>query len=402
MRTLSWSRTNLIAEIRRDLWRYLTPSASIEAELLEAAALLQIPSHELRVLGRLQFLISDELGKLIEQLPFLVRRLATTTASEEEWSAERIRGAIQWGRTIGVRQATGIPHIYVTSPARRAFQTPENELLVTVLDATVQLGRQTGWHRSERPDIGRLINARVAQAELWLRARSLLEVERRPMTPTKLARIRSGRHRRRYQAVLDAYDRYRNLAERLNRTAIRNAVEAYGIVSRDDPTLFELVCTFRTIDALKSLGWQLDRLGLFAGSLRLTGRKGHQRLELSYQRTPTKLARGSAYHAIQKAHAISPGALRPDLVIRHERGSNNAAWLVIEAKGGERPVDYSARAAAYDLLAYRTAYAHTLNRQDRPYGLGIAYGAELEPSSSNKVMLCTPDTLSLALARFLT
>ena len=61
------------------------------------------------------------------------------------------------------------------------------------------------------------------------------------MTATKLARIRSGRHRRRYQAVLDAYGRYRLLAERLDRTTIRNAVETHGLMSRDDPTLFELV-----------------------------------------------------------------------------------------------------------------------------------------------------------------
>src|SRR5690349_10382274 len=101
MRSLQWRRSDLIAEIRSDLWRYLTPAATIEGEALQAAALLQIPVEELRVLGRLQFLISEELGNLLEELPFLVRRLATTTASEEEWSAERIRGSIQWARTIG-------------------------------------------------------------------------------------------------------------------------------------------------------------------------------------------------------------------------------------------------------------------------------------------------------------
>src|SRR5438874_11612344 len=140
MRSLGWVRQDLIAEIKRDLWRYLTPAATIEGEALQAAALLQIRPEELRVLGRIQFLVSDELGELLRQLPFLVRRLATTTASEEEWSAERIRGPIQWARTIGVRQATGIPHLYVTTPARRAYQTPENELLVLLLDAIAILG----------------------------------------------------------------------------------------------------------------------------------------------------------------------------------------------------------------------------------------------------------------------
>src|SRR5262249_11363897 len=155
--------------------------------------------------------------ELVRQLPFLVRRLSTTTATEEERSPERIRGAIQWGQTLSARHATGIPHMYVTSPARRAYQTPENELLVLVLDAVVRLGKQTGWYRSESADVGRLVSSRVAEAERWLQMRALLEVERRPITPTKLARVRSGRHRRRYHAAVAAYDRYCPLAQRLDR-----------------------------------------------------------------------------------------------------------------------------------------------------------------------------------------
>jgi hypothetical protein len=400
MRTLTWARADLIAEIRRDLWRHLTPAASIESELLEAAALLRIPPRELRTLGQLQFLISDELGELLRQLPYLVRRLATTTASEEEWSLERVRGAIQWGRTIGVRQATGIPHLYVTSPARRAYQTGENELLVAVLDAVVLLGRRSGWHRSESADIGKLVSSRVGEAERWLQTRSLLQVERRPITATKLARIRAGRHRRRYQAVLDAYERYRLLAERLDRRTIRKAVESYGLVSRDDATIFELICTFRTIGALRELGWTLDRLGLFAGSLRLAGHKDNRKLELTYQATPAGLSRGSSYRAIQQAHSLSPGALRPDLVIKHDHNGTES-WLLIEAKGGERRVDHSARAATFDLLAYRTAFGRVLANQAAPFGLGIAFGADLDPSPTSDVMLCSQDMIAAALERFL-
>jgi hypothetical protein len=400
MRTLPWVRKQLIDEIRRDLWRYLTPSASIEHELLEAAALLQMRPEELRTLGQLQFLVSDELGELLRQMPFLVRRLATTTSSEEEWSPERIRGAIQWGRTIGLRQATGIPHLYVTAPARRAYQTPENELLVLLLDAVVTSGRRSGWQHSQSADVGRLISGRVAESQRWLQTRALLEVERRPITPIKLMRVRAGRHRRRYQAVIDAFDRYRLLAERLDRETIRNAVESYGLISRDDPTLFELVCTFRTIQALHQLGWRLGRLGLFAGSLRLTGRKDDTALELTYQATPPALSNGSRYRAIQTAHGITPGALRPDLVIRSHRGGVRS-WLLIEIKGGERPVVHSARAAALDLLAYRATYAPALGAQEKPFGLGVAFGADLVPNPTSRIMLCTPERLAEALELFL-
>ena len=142
---------------------------AIESELLEAASLA--PDAAARTSTARAPPVPDQRGtreRYCSSCPFLVRRLATTTANEEEWSAERIRGAIRWGRTIGVRQATGIPHLYVTAPARRAFQTAENELLVTVLDAVVLLGRQSGWHRSESADVGKLISSRVAEAERWL------------------------------------------------------------------------------------------------------------------------------------------------------------------------------------------------------------------------------------------
>jgi len=37
-------------------------------------------------------------------------------------------------------------------------------------------------------------------------------------------------------------------------------------------------------------------------------------------------------------------------------------WLLIEVKGGERTVQQSARAATFDLLPYRTAFAAVLDR----------------------------------------
>jgi hypothetical protein len=207
MKSLPWRREDLIARIRRDVWRYLTPAASIETELLQAAALLRMPASELQTVGALQFLTSGELGEMLRQLPFLLRRLATTTVFEEEWSQERIRGSIQWARTLGVRAATALQHVYVTAPARRAYQTSENELLVFLLNETIALGERTGWHRSTSEELGSLVSQRVSQAKRWRQSRMLLEIEvqRPPIAVRALQRIRAGRHRRRYGVVLDAY-----------------------------------------------------------------------------------------------------------------------------------------------------------------------------------------------------
>jgi hypothetical protein len=70
---------------------------------------------------------------------------------------------------------------------------------------------------------------------------------------------------------------------------------------------------------------------------------------------------------------------------------------MFEVKGVERAVEASARAAAFDLLAYRRAFERTLEKQEGPYAVGIAWGRELAPSSDGEIVFCSPDTVLDAL-----
>lgn len=79
-----------------------------------------------------------------------------------------------------------------------------------------------------------------------------------------------------------------------------------------------------------------------------------------------------------------------------------AHWILVEVKGLDRTVAESARAATQDLLAYRRAFRAALDRQPKPYGLGIAWGESLEPSSSSEIVLCSPDRIDAALGQMLT
>ena len=76
--------------------------------------------------------------------------------------------------------------------------------------------------------------------------------------------------------------------------------------------------------------------------------------------------RGSRYGEIQKAHSFTrTSGLIPDLVLRL-CSADATRWLLIEVKGGpKRGVVDNARAAAFDLLAYR-AFAPALDDQDGP------------------------------------
>ena len=95
----------------------------------------QWPPEDAARLGELQFLLTDEVGRLLDTLPFLLRRLTTSSSREEEWDFERLRGPVPWSRTLALRAVGGSPQLWVTSPARRNYQTAENRMLVDVLDA---------------------------------------------------------------------------------------------------------------------------------------------------------------------------------------------------------------------------------------------------------------------------
>ncbi len=401
MKRKAWERASVITSVRDDVWRFVTQTARHEHDvLLEASALLGMKPHEVRTLAQIQFIDSPEVDRLLRQMPTLIRRLRTTTVAETETSAERFRGSIQWAATFSARAATGLPHVYVTTPARRAFETPENQLLVFALDAIRSVGRKTGWHRSASAELGDRVRKRVAEADRWLRTRMLTELHPKPPTPQLRARVRASRHRPRYQAALDVVALHARYVRRLDRSALRSAIEEHALVTGKDDLLLELVCGFTLEHALKELGWEIEHLGLLQSGRFLTGRRDGSRIDLYYQHAPKELTAGSLYYTIQKHHPFKrAGPLIPDFVLRVHGASPR--WVLIEVKGVQRPVWESARAALLDLLAYRRAFDPVLADAEAPYGLGVAWGEAMQASADVEIALCTPDTVEDALARVL-
>lgn len=122
------------------------------------------------------------------------------------------------------------------------------------------------------------------------------------------------------------------------------------------------------------------------------------RLDVFYQRGDLPLAKGARYQRVQREHRFpTVSRLRPDFVLRIEK-AGGSRWVVVEVKGGpKRSVRDSARAALLDLLAYRRDYHAILDDSQHPYGLGIAWGAKLDPVKSPEVVLCSWDRIAPAL-----
>src|SRR5438876_4038433 len=117
MRRVAWDRTARIAEVRDRIWSYLSPASRFELPgLLVAAALLNWPETDALRLAEIQFLLSQEIGELLEEMPRLVRRLATASSRDEELTAERLHGPVDWNATLALRASAGSRHLFVTAP----------------------------------------------------------------------------------------------------------------------------------------------------------------------------------------------------------------------------------------------------------------------------------------------
>jgi hypothetical protein len=200
---------------------------------------------------------------------------------------------------------------------------------------------------------------------------------------------------------MDVVGLHARFVRRLDPRALRQAVQDNALVTSRDDVLLELICGFEIERALESQGWNVTRPGLVRSGLFLHAQRGPSKLDLYYQRTPPGLANGSLYGEIQEHHAFrGRGAMIPDYVGRVTSGGGTR-WLVFEVKGVQRPVWESARTAVHDLLAYRRAFDPVLRSNEGPYGLGIAWGTSLDPSTDVEITLCTPDTIEKALGAVL-
>ncbi|MDW5597437.1 hypothetical protein VSS74_24020 [Conexibacter stalactiti] len=397
MKQLTWNREVAVERIRTQVWRYLTAACRQQDEyVLAAADLLQMRAHDVRRLAQVQFSVSPAVGRLLDEMPRLVRQLATTTIDDHEVTSGRLRGPVQWGETHALRRATGIRRTYVTAPAQRAYDTPENRLLAFVLHAIVEQGHRTGWHAARSGESGLRVAARVGQAGRWLQQAELADLPREPPTAKAVALVRRGRNRRKYELVLAAYDLHRRYVQQLDRQAVREAVERHALLASSDAVLLELRCAFDVASALRRAGWDAAPAGLIRTPLLFSGTRRREQLDVHYQSVPRLLREHSHYRDVQRLHGLRAGVLRPDLVLEHRTG-DGVRWVLIEVKSGRGAPSGLARSTARDLMMYRHAFERALAPQAGVYGIGYAWGAELTPRVSDGLVLCTPDTLPAAL-----
>ena len=191
-----------------DLWRRLH-TATDPADAL--AALLGLPLGEARM--RLDTLLatSPEAEALLTGMDRTIRQLAISTVARAEECRGEIRGPVLWSETGAARAASGGDEgLFVCVLPERAYDTPENRVLVSALLTIAKAGRTTGEGRADAvDDDASRARANRVRAARWLDHKALSSVPARPDGRAR-RRARSGRSARTYTPALAVLAAARN------------------------------------------------------------------------------------------------------------------------------------------------------------------------------------------------
>jgi hypothetical protein len=166
------------------------------------AALLGLPEPAVRRLVGAILATSDEAEDLLDAMPRLMRSLAIAHSDTPVRCAGEIRGPVLWSETIGARAAAaGDAGIVVCAAPERAFDTPENRVLVDALAHIAAAGRAA--ETPPEPDDELVARARhnAHRARRHLDHRALAAIDRRP-DRRSLLRTRTGNKRATYAPAL--------------------------------------------------------------------------------------------------------------------------------------------------------------------------------------------------------
>jgi hypothetical protein len=190
-----------------DLWDLVArPVNTIQA----AEIMLGISASAARLLAAALHATSPEVDALLFAVPHMMRSLAIATTVAPERSHGEVRGPIQWSETMSARAASaGDPMVFVCAAPGRAYDAPENRVLVAALEsiraaaASVEVGRLK--HRDTA--LFHHIRGNATMARRYLDHRSLNSIPRVKPTARELKRTRSGTRRRTYGSALLVLER---------------------------------------------------------------------------------------------------------------------------------------------------------------------------------------------------
>jgi hypothetical protein len=128
------TRSALLEEVRSRLPAFLSPAATEQYDPAgDVRELLGLDDTDLRRVVAVHRCLSDPIRAFLAALPEGLPR-PITSSERPPVAGQAVRGGIDWGATIRTRAvAAGDRTLFVTRPARRIFDVPENRALAWLI-----------------------------------------------------------------------------------------------------------------------------------------------------------------------------------------------------------------------------------------------------------------------------
>jgi len=185
-----------------DLWARLIPPFDA-AEAIDTLA-GPAPGVAKQIVGGV-VASSDEAARLLADMPQAIRSLAISTTVRAERCLGQVRGPILWSETVAAQaSAAGDQGILVCALPEKAYDTPQNQVLVAALAAVLHGARavETGTGRVLSDDLVHAARHNGSRAGHYLDHRALAGIEARTPSGRAMLRTRVGNRRRTYQKAV--------------------------------------------------------------------------------------------------------------------------------------------------------------------------------------------------------
>ena len=191
----------------RLLWRQLIQPVPI---VDVAQALFGLPAPISRQLSGALLATSAEANKLLETMPEVLRGLSITTVQSAVRCQGEVRGPVLWSETMAARSGTaGATDVFVCLTAERAYDTPQNRVLVAALVALKKAADAADPVARQAYNDAVLLKARIngTEARHYLEHRTMKGVSRKRVTGRTITKTRAGSRNHNYEPALALLDR---------------------------------------------------------------------------------------------------------------------------------------------------------------------------------------------------
>lgn len=322
--------------------------------------------RDFEVFKAVHFILSSEVSNLIKYLPYLLRNLSHSTNRKDEEMRGRIRGNINWNKTIKTRLSLGYNDktLFVCSPPNKNYNLEENQLIKFLLKKIVFLKEH--YLPFANPSNYEFNFERIDEDKDWYtKVRNCYEVSRRTLKKVYFDEIDnigkiSNKHIKKTanhknilysKVVLDVFKLYKNLfIENNNKDILEDLINQRIIRSRDSNKLFEV---YILIELIKNLPGEPKYSLLY-------NKKGKNEKEhlfelldesgnilIYYQKTPKELRKNSMYTELCDRYSIGHSVRAPDIILKYE---NSKKYRLIEIKNTNNP-NYI-RDSIYKVMGY--------------------------------------------------